>query len=64
MERAGDRWEEVAGYWSTGQSPQRAVLLMEEEEEGPSIRIPLCPVATGSEHELWHGMPGFNSRQK
>jgi hypothetical protein len=23
----------MAGYWSTGQSPQRAVVLMEEEEE-------------------------------
>jgi hypothetical protein len=23
----------MAGYFSTGQSPQRAVLLMEEEEE-------------------------------
>jgi hypothetical protein len=23
----------MAGYYSTGQSPQRAVVLMEEEEE-------------------------------
>ena len=33
MERAGDRWEKMAGYFSTGQSPQRAVVLMEEEKE-------------------------------
>jgi hypothetical protein len=24
----------MAGYFSTGQSPQRAVVLMEEEEQG------------------------------
>jgi hypothetical protein len=33
MERVGDRYEKMAGYCSTGQSPQRAVVLMEEEEE-------------------------------
>jgi hypothetical protein len=33
MERAGDRWKKMAGYCSTGQSPQRAVVLMEEEED-------------------------------
>ena len=32
MERAGDRQKKMAGYCSTGQSPQRAVVLMEEEE--------------------------------
>jgi hypothetical protein len=31
MERAGDRQEKMAGYCSTGQSPQRAVVLMEED---------------------------------
>jgi hypothetical protein len=30
MERAGDRQKKMAGYCSTGQSPQRAVVLMEE----------------------------------
>jgi hypothetical protein len=33
MESVGDRWEKMEGYCSTGQSPQRAVVPMEEEEE-------------------------------
>jgi hypothetical protein len=33
MERVGDRWGKMEGYCSTGQSPQRAVVPMEEEEE-------------------------------
>jgi hypothetical protein len=33
MERVGDRSEKVAGYCSTGQSPQQAVVLTEAEEE-------------------------------
>jgi hypothetical protein len=33
MERVGDREEKMDGYCSTGQSPQRAVVPMEEEEE-------------------------------
>jgi hypothetical protein len=33
MERAGDRQKKMAGYCSTGRSPQRAVVLMEEEED-------------------------------
>jgi hypothetical protein len=33
MERVGDRWEKMEGSCSTGQSPQRAVVPMEEEEE-------------------------------
>jgi hypothetical protein len=33
MERAGDREKKMARYFSTGQSPQRSVVLMEEEEE-------------------------------
>jgi hypothetical protein len=32
MERVGDRWETREGYCSTGQSPQRAVVPVEEEE--------------------------------
>jgi hypothetical protein len=32
MERAGDR-KKMEGYCSTGQSPQWAVVPMEEEEE-------------------------------
>jgi hypothetical protein len=33
MERVSDRWEKMEGYCSTGQSPQRAVVPVEEEEE-------------------------------
>jgi hypothetical protein len=33
MERVVDRWEKMEGYCSTGQSPQRAVVPVEEEEE-------------------------------
>jgi hypothetical protein len=33
MERVGDREEKMEGYCSTGQSPQRAVLPVEEEED-------------------------------
>jgi hypothetical protein len=33
MERVGDRWEKVEGSCSTGQSPQWAVVPVEEKEE-------------------------------
>ena len=33
MERVGGRQEKMEGYCSTGQSPQGAVVPMEEEEE-------------------------------
>jgi hypothetical protein len=33
MERDGDRWDKMEGHCSTGQSPQRTVAPMEEEEE-------------------------------
>jgi hypothetical protein len=33
MERVGDRWKKMEGYFLTGQSPQRAVVPVEEEEE-------------------------------
>jgi hypothetical protein len=33
MERVGDRSGKMEGYCSTGQSPQRAVVPVEEEEE-------------------------------
>jgi hypothetical protein len=33
MERVGDRWEKIEGSCSTGQSPQWAVVSVEEEEE-------------------------------
>jgi hypothetical protein len=32
MERAGDRMEKMEGSCSTGQSPRRAVVPVEEEE--------------------------------
>jgi hypothetical protein len=37
MERVGDRWEKMEGYCSTGQSPQRAVVPVEEEEEEEEV---------------------------
>ena len=33
METVRDRWEKLKGHCSTGQSPQWAVVPMEEEEE-------------------------------
>ena len=33
MERVGGRQEKMEGHYSTGQSPQWAVVSMEEEEE-------------------------------
>jgi hypothetical protein len=33
MDRVGDRWEKMEGSCSTGQSPQWAVVPVEEEEE-------------------------------
>jgi len=33
MERVGGRWQKAEGHCSTGQSPQWAVVPMEEEEE-------------------------------
>jgi hypothetical protein len=33
MERAGDKWEKMEGSCSTGQSPQWAVVPVEEKEE-------------------------------
>jgi hypothetical protein len=39
IERVGDREEKMEGYCSTGQSPQRDVVLMEEEEEDkPTVK--------------------------
>jgi hypothetical protein len=32
MERVGDRWEKMEGYFLTGQRPQWAVVPVEEEE--------------------------------
>jgi hypothetical protein len=32
MERVGDRWKKMEGYCLTGQTPQWAVVPMEEEE--------------------------------
>jgi hypothetical protein len=33
MERVGDSYGKMEGYCSIGQSPQRAVVPMEDEEE-------------------------------
>jgi hypothetical protein len=32
MERVGDRYDKMEGYFSTGQSPQRTVTPTEEED--------------------------------
>jgi hypothetical protein len=37
MERFGDRWEKMEGSCSTGQSPQWAVVPVEEEEEEEEV---------------------------
>jgi hypothetical protein len=37
IERDGDRQEKIKGDCSTGQSTQRAVVLMEGEEEGGGV---------------------------
>jgi hypothetical protein len=37
MERVGDRWDKMEGHCLTGQSPQRPVAPMEEEEEEDCI---------------------------
>jgi hypothetical protein len=39
MERVGDRWEKMEGSCSTGQSPQWAVVPVEEEEVCPRKRF-------------------------
>jgi hypothetical protein len=40
MERFGDRWDKMEGHCSTGQSPQRTVAPLEEEEEyRPASRV-------------------------
>jgi hypothetical protein len=38
MERVGDRWEKTEGSCSTGQSPQWAVVPVEEEEENGNLQ--------------------------
>jgi hypothetical protein len=42
MERVGDIYEKMEGYCSTGQSPQRAVVPVEEEEEVGSSTFLSC----------------------
>jgi hypothetical protein len=37
MERVGDRWEKMEGFCLTGQSPQWAVVPVEEEEEEEEV---------------------------
>jgi hypothetical protein len=40
MERVGDRWEKNGRIFSTGQSPQRAVVPVEEEEDDKKRSLP------------------------
>ena len=42
MERVGGRQGKMEGYCSTGQSPQWAVVPMEEEEEDYCKSKPTC----------------------
>jgi hypothetical protein len=42
MERVGDRRGKMEGYCSTGQSPQWAVVPVEEEEEDYDVMYTLC----------------------
>jgi hypothetical protein len=52
MDRVGDRWEKMEGSCSTGQSPQRAVVPMEErKKKNHKVRI----------HKLF-SLDGKNSR--
>ena len=44
MEIVGGRWERMEGHCSTGQSPQWAVVPMEEEEEEEEEEL-FCVVA-------------------
>jgi hypothetical protein len=62
MERVGDRWEEMEGSCSTGQSPQRAVVPVEEEgeeeeeeeeEEEVSLLVTLCHLIGGDNTLLY-----------
>jgi hypothetical protein len=39
MERVGGRSEKMEGHCSTGQSPQWAVVPMEEEEDRRSMKV-------------------------
>jgi hypothetical protein len=45
MERVGDRWEKIEGSCSTGQSPQWAVVPVEEEEEEEEGYSPIFTVS-------------------
>jgi hypothetical protein len=53
MERVGDRWEKMEGSCATGQSPQWAVVPVEdeekEEEEEEEEEVPL---------QAWSGPEG------
>ena len=60
MERAGDRQEKMAGYCSTVQSPQRAVVLMEEEEEEDIKEKSLVGNVERMETDVTN-MQGFNT---
>jgi len=52
MERVGGRWEKMEGHFSTGQSPQRVVVPMEEEEEKVSNRSSSYAVLTFTLNEM------------
>jgi hypothetical protein len=51
MERVGDRWEKMEGSCSTRQSPQWAVVPVEEEEEEEEDQLdaPISQIYFGNE---------------
>jgi hypothetical protein len=52
MERVGDRWEKMEGSCSTGQSPQRAVVQVEEEEDKNLFSFFLLELRTAKHFKL------------
>ena len=55
MERVGDRQEKMEGHCSTGQNPQWAVVLMEEEEEElKQIMSELSTAPCTCTHNSWY----------
>jgi hypothetical protein len=54
MERVGGRWEKMEGHYSTGQSPQWAVVPMEEDEDEPDTKYNTFVLTTELCHREYH----------
>jgi hypothetical protein len=59
MERVGDRWEKIEGYCSTGQSPQRAVVPVEGEEEDTVRQYPKSDDKPRWNRRVFHEEPSW-----